>query len=64
MTRHIADKPRTALPGARLRAFAAIERALGGARPQTLALQRRARALAAEGRRTAEFLRIARGRTV
>lgn len=63
MTRHVADKPRASETGARLAAYTRIERDAAGGRPQTLELQRRAKAERDSGRRAQEFVRIARGNT-
>ncbi len=63
MTRHVADKPRTQETSARLAAYTRIERDDTGARPQTLELQRRAKAERDDGRRAQEFVRIERGKT-
>lgn len=62
MTRHISDQPRE--PGQnRLREFIRQERE-SGTHPAIRSLRSRPRDHDAEGRKTAEFLRIARGRTV
>lgn len=63
MSRHAADKPRTASENGRLRNYTEIEREEGGPRRQTLDLQRRPRGERDDTRRTAEYLRIDRGRT-
>jgi Fe-S-cluster-containing hydrogenase component 2 len=56
-------KPRTQETSARLTAYTRIERDDAGARPQTLELQRRAKAERDNGRRAQEFVRIERGDT-
>ena len=60
MSRHIADK-RDAGKDGRLKHFTEIEREQGGAREQTLDLQKRPRDGREEGRRVQEFVRIERG---
>lgn len=63
MAKRIAETPRAAAEGARLKRYAEIARALGGAHAQTLSLQQRPREGRDEAKRAREFLRIERGRT-
>ncbi|MDO5631271.1 MAG: hypothetical protein Q4G22_05465 [Paracoccus sp. (in: a-proteobacteria)] len=62
MTRHISDQQR-ASSTARLRAFTQHERQ-SGMHPAIQALRSRPQTRAEDGRKTAEYLRIARGRMV
>ena len=61
MARHVADTSRRPASGARLRHYTEIERAKGGPRPQTRALQQRPREAGDDSARTRAYLRIARG---
>lgn len=63
MSRHAADKPRTAETGERLKRYTEIEREAGGPRAQTKELQRRPKEGRDDGRRAQEYVRIERGKS-
>jgi hypothetical protein len=61
MTKHVTDKPRVPQASRRLKTYTAIERDEAGPHPQTAALQKRPKGIAAGSKRLKEFTRIERG---